>query len=177
MKNFTLKFIDIMIGIILGLGFQWWPELHEPWHYVAFFFACFSIIDYWIDYVPALKKFPPKTELTLIADFGVLFMMFLLVYATQFTAAYFLTVFAIYRFIDLIWIARVRYEYRISPPDTIFFRTWFRFEVVEGLTALILAAASYYGLLTPLVAVSLFIVFRIFMRVLASWQYKRVHFA
>jgi len=31
LKNFSLKFVDIMVGIVLGLGFQWWPELHEPW--------------------------------------------------------------------------------------------------------------------------------------------------
>ena len=43
MKDFSLKFIDIMIGVVLGLGFQWWPLLQEPWQYVAFIFVYLNI--------------------------------------------------------------------------------------------------------------------------------------
>ena len=38
-----------MVGVVLGLGFQWWPLLKEPWQYTAFIFVYLDIVDYWID--------------------------------------------------------------------------------------------------------------------------------
>lgn len=176
MKHFALKFIDIMIGIVLGLGFQWWPELHEPWQYAAFFFAYLSIIDYWIDYTPALRKFPPKSEVDLMADVGILFTMFLLIYAAQLTIVYFLTVFAIFRAIDLVWMLRIRYEYVLGAADRIFFDTWFRFEIIEAAVAGVAAGLTLnFGWPAATILIA-FIVFRITMRALASFTYKKVHF-
>src|SRR3989344_4227887 len=131
MKGFVLKFIDIMIAIILGLGFQWWPNLIEPWQYVAFFFAYFSIVDYWIDYIPALKKYPPKSEVGLLADILVLFSMFLLIYSAQKNIAYFFIAFIVFRAVDFVWMWRIRREYALSEKDIIFFNTWLTFEIIE----------------------------------------------
>lgn len=62
-RDFGVKFVDIVLGVILGLGFQWWPMLHEPWQYVAFVFVYLNLIDFWIDYTPAMKKYPLKSEI------------------------------------------------------------------------------------------------------------------
>ena len=34
--TFGPKFMDVMVGVVLGLGFQWWPDLREPWQFLAF---------------------------------------------------------------------------------------------------------------------------------------------
>lgn len=177
MKAFVLKFIDIMIAIVLGLGFQWWPYLNEPWQYAAFFFAYFSIVDYWIDYVPALKKYPPKTEVGLLADILLLFSMFLLIYSAQKSAVYFLSAFAAFRIVDIFWMGRIRYEYALFEQDKIFFNTWLIFEIIEAAVALGAAALTKIFLLQPLSILLLFISFRIVMRILASFKYKKIHFA
>ncbi len=177
MKQFVLKFIDIMIAIILGLGFQWWPNLVEPWQYVAFFFAYFSTVDYWIDYVPALKKYPPKTEIGLLADILVLFSMFLLIYSAQKSITYFFVAFALFRAVDFIWMWRIRREYTLFANDTIFFNTWLKFEGVEALVALGFAAFAANFSTQALYLLLGFVVFRIVMRILASFRYKKIHFA
>lgn len=177
MKDFTLKFIDIMIGIVLGLGFQWLRDLHEAWQYAIFAFAYLNIIDYWIDYVPALRKFPPKTELTLLIDVGLLFSMFLLIYSAQLTAAHFLAFFVVYRLLDLIWVFRVRSEYSLVPADKIYFDTWFRLESIEAFGTALLLVLTLFAPPAAVLSLTIFILFRIVTRILASFQYKKVHFA
>ena len=100
MKGFALKFLDIMIGIILGLGFQWWPNLVESWQYIAFIFVYLDIIDYWIDFLPALRKFPPEAELDWFLEVGIMFFLFLFIYTTQTTIGYFLWSFFGFRIIS-----------------------------------------------------------------------------
>lgn len=177
MKAFVLKFIDTMMAIVLGLGFQWWPGLVESWQYAAFFFAYFSIVDYWIDYTPALKKYPPKSEIGLLADILLLFSMFLLIYAAQKSAIYFLSAFAVFRMVDMIWMARLRYEYILHEADKIFFNTWFVFETIEAIVALGFVVFMINFDAPPLSVLLVFITFRIVMRVAASFRYKKVHFA
>lgn len=174
MKDFALKFIDIMIGIVLGLGFQWWDNLHEPWQYIAFFFAYLSVIDYWIDYNPVVKKFPPKNELSLITDVGVLFSMFLLIYSAQKTLAYFFIAFAVFRIADIFWLLRVKHDFTLPKSEKIYFDTWIIFELIEAIVAIGLLIAFQYP---PLMVILVFIIFRIGMRVAASFRYKSVHFA
>jgi hypothetical protein len=89
-KNFSVKFIDMMIGIVLGLGLQWWVNLESTWQYVAFVFCYFDITDYWIDYGPSLKKFPPKREIDVFLDVAIAFSLFFYIYTTQVSVFYFL---------------------------------------------------------------------------------------
>jgi len=177
LKQFTLKFIDIMIGIVLGLGFQSWSNIHDTWQYIAFFFAYLSIVDYWIDYIPTIRKFPPKNEVDLLADVGILFLMFLLIYATQFTIIYFLIVYAVFRLVDNIWMARIRYQYSLNSRDKLFFNTWLVFGSIEGLVALALISLSAIFHLMPLLILVIFIIFRLLMRILASFRYKSFNFS
>lgn len=165
-----------MIGIVLGLGFQWWPNLHEPWQYAAFIFVYFDIADYWIDYSPSLKKFPPKRELDVILDIAIMFLLFLYIYATQLTILYFLTVYAIFSVLDFIWLLRARKEYQLINTDKIYIDSWIRFNVIEVILALGLIGTNIFFNLGPAVIIAIFIILRIAMRILASLQYKRIYF-
>ncbi len=177
MKNFSLKFIDILIGMVLGLGFQWWPLLQYPWQYAAFIFAYFDIVDYWIDYSPSLKKFPPKKEIDVMLDVVIMFTLFLYIYSTQLTAVYFLTVFIAWRILDYLWLWSSKKEYFPTGTDKIFVDTWMQFNLLEAVIAAILIGATAIFEIESLAIIIAFIVFRIIVRVLASLRYKKVHFS
>jgi hypothetical protein len=176
MKNFSLKFIDIMIGIVLGLGFQWWPDFLYPWQYAAFIFVYLDIIDYWIDYAPSLKKFPPKQEIDVFLDLGIMFVLFLYIYATKLTIVYFLTVFIVFKILDYIWLLSSKYEYKPTGADKLFVDTWMKFNLVEVVVAGCLVAITSVFSLQPLVGIIVFIVFRVVIRIFVSFRYKKVHF-
>jgi len=177
MKNFSLKFIDIMIGIVLGLGFQWWPVLEYPWQYIAFIFVYFDIVDYWIDYSPSLKKFPPKREIDVFLDIAIMFLLFLYIYSTQLSILYFLITFIILKVLDYLWLWSSKKEYHPTGVDKLFVDTWMKFNLIEVAVSLFLIGFVYVFALSPLVAIITFIVFRIIMRVLASFYYKKAHFS
>jgi hypothetical protein len=175
--TFGTKFMDIMVGVVLGLGFQWWPDLHEPWQFLAFVFVYLNLIDYWIDYSPTLKKFPPRRELDVLTDVFIVFTMFLLVYATKVSVPYFLGTFVVYRIADLLWIWRIRREHTIDTRDVRFIDTWFRFDILEACVASALAIIVAAGTISSLTAVIAFIVFRIATRFSASLRYRSVYFS
>ncbi len=177
MKNFSLKFIDIMVGIVLGLGFQWWPLLQQPWQYIAFTFVYFDIVDYWIDYSPSLKKFPPKREIDVLLDIGIMFILFLYIYATQLTIIYFLTVFVVFKVLDYLWLLSSKYEYQPTGTDKLFLETWLHFNLIEAVITAGIVGLLYLVSVDPLVIIFTWIIFRVIMRILASVQYKKVHFA
>ncbi len=176
MKNFSLKFIDIMIGIVLGLGFQWWVNLDHVWQYVAFVFVYFDIVDYWIDYSPSLKKFPPKREIDVLLDLSIMFTLFLYIYSTQMTIIYFLTTFIIFRVLDYLWLLSSRREYHPTGQDKLFVDTWMNFNLLEAAIAGILIGLTNLFAFEPLIVLVLFIVVRLATRVLASFSYKKIHF-
>src|SRR3989344_5712782 len=144
MKEFSSKLLDIMIGVILGLGFQWWPDLKESWQFVAFVLVYFLIIDYWIDTASALKKFPPKRELDIIIDVALMFSFFLLIFSTKNSIAYFLIAFILFRILDIFWILRAKSEYQIANHDNLVMNTWFLADFIESVAALALLVASHY---------------------------------
>ncbi len=165
-----------MIGIVLGLGFQWWPELHSPWQYVAFIFVYIDIADYWIDYSLSLKKFPPKREIDVMLDLSLMFALFLYIYVTQLSFADFLLAFIAFKVLDYFWLLSSKHEYHPTGIDKVFVDTWIKFNLIEALLAAILVVVSYVFLVQPLFLLLIFIVFRICIRILASFQYKKIHF-
>lgn len=175
--TFGPKFMDIMVGVVLGLGFQWWPDLHEPWQFIAFVFVYLNLIDYWIDYSPTLKKFPPRRELDVIIDVFIVFMMFLLVYATKVSVPYLLGAFVVYRIADLLWVWRIRREHVINAHDIRFIDTWLRFDIIEAIIAGAIAVAVIAQAVAPLAATLTFIVFRVITRFSASLRYRSVYFS
>jgi hypothetical protein len=176
MKNFSLKFIDIMIGIVLGLGFQWWPQLHLPWQYIAFIFVYLDIVDNWIDYSASLKKFPPKREIDVFLDLSIMFTFFLYIYSTQLTIVYFLAAYIIFKILDYVWLWSSEREYKPVGSDKIFVDTWMRFDILEAIITGILIGLVLLFSVKPLVILIIYIVARIIIRVLASFRYKKIHF-
>jgi hypothetical protein len=172
-KDFSLKFIDIMIGIVLGLGFQWWTALTAPWQYMAFVFVYVDIIDYWIDYGPSLRKYPPKKEFDLILDVIIMFNLFLYIFSTQKeTSLYFLVSFVLLRILDMIWIGRAIKEY---PEEGLQIKKWLKFNAIEaavGGLAIILTLINPGMHLFLTVAV---ILLWVCMRIYISVKYKRMH--
>lgn len=160
----------------MGLGFQWWPVLHEPWQYVAFIFAYMDIVDYWIDYGPSLKKFPPKREVDVFLDVAIMFSLFLYIYSAQKTPIYFFSAHIILCLLDYFWLYSSDKEYKPTGIDGKFVHTWMKFNLVESFITLLFILAGYFTSFTALTLVLAFIVFRIITRALASLEYKKVHF-
>ncbi len=165
-----------MIGIVLGLGFQWWPNLTEPWQYFAFVFVYVDIIDYWIDYAPSLRKFPPKREVDIILDMAIMFSLFLYIYATQESIVYFLVAFVLLRVLDVIWLIRARHEHP-SHQELMFVTTWLWFNVIEAVVVGVFILLSIFVNLQPMILMILTALLWVIMRIGASIRYKKVHFA
>jgi hypothetical protein len=176
-KNFSTKFIDIMIGIILGLGFQWWPNLKEPWQYVAFIFVYLDVVDYWVDYGPSLKKFPPKKEIDVLLDLAICFSLFLYIYSTQYTVVYFIMALGLVKIFDFIWLLSSKLEYKPDGFNLKYLDTWM---FTDGLEIMISAIIVLIASVVSLPSLSILIVFilaRLGMRIYASFGYKKIYLA
>ena len=176
-EKFQLKFIDIMVAVVLGLGFQWWPEIKEPWQYIAFFFAYLNLIDYWIDYNPTAKKYALKLEIDVVVHTLIIFGMFLLVFATQKSLTYFLFSFAFYRIADIIWLYCIKWKHKTINEDSIFINTWLLSDVVESAAAITLGGIALSQPSSGLRLLSLFILIRVFTRSISSLRYKKIFYA
>lgn len=176
LKDFSLKFVDIMVGIVLGLGFQWWPELHEPWQYIAFIFVYFDIVDYWIEYSPSLRKWPPKREIDVMLDISIMFSLFLYIYSTQLDILYFLGSCILIRVFDYLWLLSSKIEYNPMGMDKIYINTWLKLNLTLVLATLTIVGVMYYTNLSPLLTLFAYFTARLVIRVFASLQYKKIHF-
>lgn len=176
-KNFSIKFIDIMIGIVLGLGFQWWTSLHETWQFIAFAFVYLDIVDFWIDYGPALKHFPPKKEINVFLNVAICFSLFLYIYTTQSTIVYFLLAFVLFKFFDFLWLWSSNQEYRPTGFEKKYVRTWMRVNGVEIVLTLSLVLVAYLADISPLALLVTFILMRVVTRIFASHDYKKIYLA
>lgn len=175
MKTFSLKFLDIMVGIVLGLGFQWWVALKEPWQYIAFLFAYLDIVDYWIDYGPSLKRFPPKREVDILLDVSIMFALFLYIYTTQLSIVYFLGSFALLRVLDFFWLLSSKHEYHPKGVEGIFVDTWLKLDAIEAIATGALVFLASRGLMTSLTVLLVYIAIRVAIRAAASLRYKKLH--
>lgn len=165
-----------MIAVVLGLGFQWWPSLTLPWHYIAFIFVYIDIVDYWMDYGPSLKKFPPKREIDIILDILIMFALFLYIYSTQLSILYFLSSFVFLRILDYLWLLSSKNQFHPTGSDKLFVNAWLRYDLVESILTVALILITKYSTLHPLYSLLIFISFRIVARILASLNYKKIHF-
>ena len=178
MKDFSLKFLDIMIGLVLGLGFQWWPQLDKPWQYLAFVFVYLDIIDHWIDYGPTLRKFPPKREVDILLNVAIMFTFFFYIYTTQLDIIYFLASFVAFRLLDFLWLLRSKYEYKPVGSDKTYVHMWLVYDALEMvMTGGLIAATFLFPAVSSLSLIFIYVVVRILIRITASWEYKKIHFA
>ncbi len=174
-KNFSIKFIDIMIGIVLGLGFQWWSILKEPWQFIAFVFVYLDIVDFWIDYGPSLRKFPPKKEINVFLDLAICFSLFLYIYSTQYTVEYFIMMFGLIKIFDFAWLLSSKLEYQPANFDKKYLDTWM---IIDGVEVMIVALIIFLTSLTSLSSLTILIIFiivRIITRIIASFNYKKIY--
>lgn len=166
-----------MVGVVLGLGFQWLVVLTEPWQYVAFIFVYLDVIDFWIDYGPSLKKWPPKREIDVFLDLAIVFSLFLYIYTVQVSLVYFIGSFILLRVLDFFWLLSSKIEYNPKNRDKLFLETWLRLDVLESFVSGLIILLVLFINLEPLTALIIFIVFRIITRVIASNKYKMAHFS
>jgi hypothetical protein len=176
-KDFSLKFIDMMVGVVLGLGLQWWPNLQEPWQFIAFIFVYLFLIDYWIDYGPSLKKFPPKKEIDVILDVILVFFMFFCIYSTLLTIWNFLISFALLFIFDFFWLLSSKMEYHPVGKDKIFVDIWMLIDLLCFFFTLVIFLLGKYFAVSSLNVLIIFIILNIFLRILAIWKYKKVYFS
>ncbi|MFA5987817.1 MAG: hypothetical protein WC797_04190 [Candidatus Paceibacterota bacterium] len=176
MKDFSLKFIDTMVAVVLGLGFQWWTSLSEQWQYLAFVFVYIDIVDYWMDYSSSLKKFPPKREVDIILDVAIIFALFLYIYSTQISIFYFLLSFVLLRVLDFFWLLSSKHEFHPVGSDKLFVDVWLRYDLIESVVTVAIMFASKYFNVLAIYSLLVFIVFRVLVRALASFRYKKIHF-
>ena len=176
LKDFSLKFVDIMVGIVLGLGFQWWPELREPWQYVAFIFVYFDIVDYWIEYSPSLKKWPPKKEIDVMLDIAIMFSLFLYIYSTQLTIIYFLGSCILLRVFDYFWLLSSKLEFHPTGADKVYIDTWLKLNFVVVVGSGVILFIAHYTSISALNILFLYFITRLTVRVFASLSYKKVHY-
>lgn len=165
-----------MIGVVLGLGFQWWPNLKEPWQVLAFIFVYIDIVDYWMDYGPSLKRFPPKREIDVILDVSIMFALFLYIYTTQLSLIYFLSSFVLIKILDYFWLLSSKNEYHPSGSDKVYVDSWLALNLVEGFVTSGLVWASWTFNVSEINILAMFIVIRVAIRILASRKYKKIHF-
>lgn len=177
LKTFGLKFIDIMLGIILGLGFQWWPDLVHAWQIIAFVFIYLNLVDYWIDYSPTLKKFPLAGQFDVITHTFLIFGMFFMVYTTQKSVPVFLLSFVFFRLIDIIWLWRIEKVHKPAPHDERFIKTWIRQDFYEILSCIVLIILSILTKASPLLIILVFIGARVGLRAFSSVSYKKLYFS
>ena len=164
-----------MIGIILGLGFQWWINLRELWQFVAFIFVYLDIVDFWIDYGPSLKKFPPKKEVDVLLDLAICFSLFLYIYSTQFLVTYLIMAFGLIRMFDFVWLLSSKVEYSPVDFDKKYVDTWIIMDGIEViLAALIILLVSIFKL-PSLTILIIFIIMRVGTRIFASYNYKKIY--
>lgn len=176
-EKFQLKFIDVMVAVVLGLGFSWWPELNEPWQYLAFIFAYLNLVDYWVDYNPTAKKYSLKLEVDVVLHTLIIFGMFLLVFATQKSLSYFLLSFVFYRVADILWLWFIKAKHKRLAGDLVFINTWLFSDIVEALVALGFGWLAFNESFTPLYLLIAFVVIRIFTRLISSARYKKIFYA
>jgi hypothetical protein len=166
-----------MIGVILGLGFQWWPDFKQVWQYLAFIFIYLNLIDYWIDYSPTIKKFPIKGQFDVFLHTSIIFAMFFLIYTIRITIVLFFFSFIFYRLVDIAWIWRMKKENKMGNKDSIFMNTWRICDILEIILAILLISLGYFNIISSLlVIIIIFIVLRTTSRTWASIRYKNLYF-
>ena len=165
-----------MIGVILGLGFSWWANLKEPWQFIAFIFAYFDVVDYWIDYGPSLKKFPPKRELNVLLDLAICFSLFLYIYSAQsLVVVYFIMAFGLLRIFDFIWLYSAKLEYRPTNFNGKYVDTWIKMDGLEIICATLIILLTSVVNLSSLTILVIFIIMRLITRIVASYNYKKIY--
>ena len=103
--------------------------------------------------------------------------MVLLVSATNQSLLCVLIVYFCFRLADITWLLRLKKGYNPSPHNLKYFDGWLKQNYLESLGCLAIIIVSYFSALNPLTALSIFIIWRIAARIMASFYYKAIYFS
>ncbi|MBI2084970.1 MAG: hypothetical protein HYT71_00475 [Candidatus Aenigmarchaeota archaeon] len=164
--HLSIKFLDVMFGAIIALGFGQWfsvPE-REIIFFIAFVFAHTILIDVWINYDPTIRKFPTKNPYFLILDLALIFTMAFLVYYSMFNLQRFLVSAAVLRTIGILWSERPLKEYKIRGSDSSYLKYVRKRNFFEAAAFALLAYA--YAAIDPSAAtvamIPVWVIFRLY---------------
>ncbi len=122
--HLSIKFLDVMFGAVVALGFgQWFSVPERPMlSLAAFLFAHIILIDIWINYDPTVRKFPTKRPYMLILDLALIFSMAFLIHYSMLDLQKFLMSIVALRLIGVAWSERPLQEYKMKKSDTAYLK-------------------------------------------------------
>ncbi len=128
--HLSIKFLDVMFGAVMALGFTEWfkvPEhtsqslLTPTVELGMFLFSYLILIDMWIKYDPTMRRFPTKHPHLLIIDLFMVFTMFFLVHNSIFNNRNFLGTIVVLRAVGSLWSQRTMMEYKLAKKHLEYF--------------------------------------------------------
>ncbi len=120
----SIKFLDVMFGAIIALGFGQWFSVseREGLFFMSFLFAHVILIDVWVNYDPIVRKFPTKNPYFLILDLAMIFTMSFLIYYSMFHLQRFLLSIIALRLAGIFWSERPLKEYKLNGSDAAYLK-------------------------------------------------------
>ncbi len=117
--HISIKFLDVMFGAIIAIGFgQWFAVAERPSiFFIAFLFAHIMLIEVWINYDPTIRRFPTKNPYFLILDLALIFTMSFLIYYSMFDLNKFLLAIIVLKAVGGLWAERPLKEYKIKGSN------------------------------------------------------------
>ncbi len=174
MKTIRLKFVDLMVGIVLGAGFLWVTNFHQPWQYLAFLFVYLDILDYWLDHSSAQAKFPSKRIFDLVLTILTVLAIFSYTFTIQFGLWPLLLAFGLFKFFDFIWLIRVEKQHRPHGEEKMFVNSWIICDILEVGFALAMIILLLQISIQPMTLLIIFIIFRVLVWLLATQSHKKL---
>ncbi len=165
----SIKFLDVMFGAIIAIGFGQWFAVseRESLFFVSFLFAHVMLIDVWVNYDPTVRKFPTKNPYFLILDLALIFTMSFLIYYSMFNLQRFLLSIIALRLVGVFWSERPLKEYKLNRYDTAYLKYIrnrnFMEAAVFALSFIALTKVDAYALTGTMIAV--WSAFRVYDRV------------
>ncbi len=141
------KFVNLMFGIMLILGFLDWAGVSNTLQYVLFLFTYVLLITYWMAHRNYLNHFPPKNLLGVIIDITAMAVLFLTIKAALLPLGFYFAALAILRAVDALGITRMISDYVSSRKDVLHLKSRRGIYFLEAAIYLILEALAFrYGM-------------------------------
>ncbi len=120
----SIKFLDVMFGAIVAIGFGQWFSVdeRESLFFISFLFAHIILIDVWVNYDPTVRKFPTKNPYFLVLDLALIFTMAFLIYYSMSSLHRFLLSIIALRLVGVLWSERSLIEYKPGKPDATYLK-------------------------------------------------------
>ncbi|MBI4177014.1 MAG: hypothetical protein HY516_01470 [Candidatus Aenigmarchaeota archaeon] len=172
--HISIKFLDVMFGAIIAIGFGQWFSVSERANifFAAFIFAHIMLIEIWINYDPTVRKYPTKNPYFLILDLALIFTMSFLIYYSMFDLQKFLVSVIALKAVGGLWAERPLKEYKIRGSNLSYLKYMRKRNSLEMLPFLFLFSLS--GKLDSNVLLTLIIVTWVAFRLYDAARVKNV---